>query len=227
MSLAPHLLPGSRKGYRFGNVEVRDHMQWDGLWDPYDNLAMGHCGEVCAQENDFTREAQDEYAITSYLRAQKAIQSGAFDRQVVPVNVKARRKEIKVERDEEPHSLDLERLGQLRPAFSLDGTITAANASSINDGAALLVLTSPQMCEKHGVQPIAKVLGHASYAHEPKYFTTAPVNSIRGVLRKVNLSPTDIDLYEINEAFSVVPMYAMSQLSLSTTWLMFTEVRLL
>ena len=133
----------------------------------------------------------------------------------MPVNVKARRKEIKVERDEEPHSLDLERLGQLRPAFSPDGTITAANASSINDGAALLVLTSRQMCEKHGVQPIAKVLGHASYAHEPKYFTTAPVNSIRGVLRKVNLSPTDIDLYEINEAFSVVPMYAMSQLSLS------------
>ena len=214
MTLAPHLLPGARAGYRFGKAEVLDHMQHDGLWDPYNDVPMGNCGEICAKEYSFTREQQDAFAIESYKRARLATENGFFKNEIVPVTIKNRKGEAIVETDEEPFSVDLEKLPKLRPAFDKDGTITAGNASSINDGAALVVLASEDALKKYDLKPLAKILGQASYAHAPQMFTTAPVHCIKKVLSKTNLSVSDIDLWEINEAFSVVPMAAMQELSI-------------
>jgi acetyl-CoA C-acetyltransferase len=214
MSLAPHLLMNSRTGYRYGSIEAKDSMQWDGLWDPYNNTAMGNCGEICAKEYGFTREAQDAFALQSYQRARKAVESGVFAEEIVAVQVADRKGTKSFELDEEPFAADLDRIGSLRPAFEKDGTITAANASSINDGAALLVLTSEEAAQKHELKPIARIVAQASYAQDPARFTTAPIGCIRRLLDKTGLKSRDIDIYEINEAFAVVAMAAVRDLDL-------------
>lgn len=214
MTLAPHLLPKARAGYRFGGAQVQDHMQFDGLWDPYNDVPMGNCGEICAKEYSFTREEQDSFSIESYKRARAATESGAFAKEIVPVTIKSRKGDVVVDKDEEPFSVDLDKLAKLRPAFDKEGTITAGNASSINDGAALVVLASEEAMKANGLTPIAKIVGQASYAHSPEMFTTAPVHCITKVLNKTGLKVEDIDLWEINEAFAVVTMAAMKELSI-------------
>lgn len=214
MSLAPHLLMNSRTGYRYGSIEAKDSMQWDGLWDPYNNTAMGNCGEICAKEYGFTRESQDAFALQSYQRARKAVESGVFAEEIIPVQVADKKGTKSFELDEEPFAADLDRIGSLRPAFEKDGTITAANASSINDGAAMLVLTSEEAAQKYELKPIARIVAQASYAQDPARFTTAPIGCIRRLLEKTNLKAKDIDIYEINEAFAVVAMAAIRDLDL-------------
>jgi acetyl-CoA C-acetyltransferase len=214
MSLAPHLLMNSRTGYRYGSIEAKDSMQWDGLWDPYNNTAMGNCGEICAKEYGFTREAQDAFALQSYQRARKAVESGMFAEEIVPVQVADKKGSKSFELDEEPFAADLDRIASLRPAFEKDGTITAANASSINDGAALLVLTSEEAAQKHELTPIARIVAQASYAQDPARFTTAPIGCIKRLLDKTSLKAKDIDIFEINEAFAVVAMAAIRDLDL-------------
>lgn len=217
MSLAPHLLPNSRNGYRFGSFEVKDSMQFDGLWDPYNNVPMGSCGETCAKEYGFTREMQDEFAFQSYQKARKAVESGLFANEVVPFVLQDKKGTRNFEIDEEPFSVDLDRIGGLRPAFAKDGTITAANASSINDGAALLVLTSEEAAQKYNLQPLGRIIAQSSHAQDPAYFTTAPISSMRKVLEKAQMKVSDIDLFEINEAFAVVTMAAQKDLELDPT----------
>jgi acetyl-CoA C-acetyltransferase len=214
MTLAPHLLMNSRAGYRFGAVEAKDHMQWDGLWDPYDNVAMGNCGEICANEYKFSRDAQDQYAISSYEKARNAIESGHFTKEIVPVEIKQKHETLLIEQDEEPFSINIERLKTLRPAFEKEGTITAGNASSINDGAALVGLCNEKFGTQKGLKPLARIIAQASHAQEPKWFTTAPIACIEKVLQKAGLKKDDIDLFEINEAFAVVPMAAIKTLGL-------------
>ncbi|MGE0173807.1 MAG: acetyl-CoA C-acyltransferase [Oligoflexales bacterium] len=214
MSLAPHLLQNSRNGFKFGSVEMKDSMQWDGLWDPYNDTSMGTCGEICAEQYGFTRKAQDEFALESYTRSRKAVESGIFAKETVPVEVTVGKKTTLVELDEEPFSVDLDRIPTLRPAFKQDGTVTAANASSINDGAALLVLTNSLTAKQRDLKPLAKITAQASYAHDPKMFTTAPIACIQKVLKKSGLTVNDIDYFEINEAFSVVTMAAIKDLGL-------------
>ncbi len=214
MSNAPHILPGSRAGYRFGSAQLLDSMQHDGLWDPYNDMAMGNCGEICAEAYGFSREDQDNFALESYKRSRKAVESGHFAKEVLPIDVKARKATECVELDEEPFSVDLDKLSVLRSAFKKDGTVTAGNASSINDGAALLVLMSKARAAALGIKPLAKIISQASFAHEPKMFTTAPVGCIKKLLEKTGMVPSDVDLFEINEAFSVVPMAAIRDLEL-------------
>lgn len=214
MTLAPHLLMNSRAGYKFGAVEAKDHMQWDGLWDPYGNVAMGNCGEICAKEYKFTREEQDAFAMESYARARTSWESGHFKNEVVAIEIASKKGSVLVDRDEEPFSVDLAKLPGLRPAFDKTGTITAGNASSINDGAALVVACAEEKAKDLGVKPLVRVVAQASHAQDPSWFTTAPVECIRKVLHKAKLSVSDIDLFEINEAFSVVPMAAMRDLEI-------------
>lgn len=214
MTLAPHLLPGSRSGFKFGSVEMKDHMQFDGLWDPYNNRAMGNFGDMCAKEFQFSREAQDQFAVQSYERARKAIDSGHFAKEIVPVEITGKKGTTVVDKDEQPHSVDLAKLGTLRPAFEKDGTVTAGNASSLSDGAALTVLMSAKTAKDKGLKPIAKIVAQASFAQDPAWFTTAPIECIRKALKKAGLKTTDIDLYEINEAFAVVTMAAIKELGL-------------
>ncbi|SMF72944.1 thiolase family protein [Pseudobacteriovorax antillogorgiicola] len=214
MTLAPHLLMNARAGYRFGSVEAKDSMQWDGLWDPYNDVAMGNCGEICAKEYKFSREDQDGFALESYTRARKAVESGVFAEEIVPVEVKQRKQTVTVEVDEEPFSVDLDKLPALRPAFDKEGSVTAGNASSINDGAALLVMTDLKTAQEKGLTPIARVVGQASFAHDPAHFTTAPIGCIKRLLKKTELSKDDIDLWEINEAFAVVTMAAMKDIGI-------------
>ena len=214
MSLAPHLLPNARKGYRFGSFEALDSMQFDGLFDPYSQQAMGTCGDLCAEKFQFTREQQDAFAEQSYSRSRQAVESGAFAKEIVPVAVTSRKKTTMVEVDEEPFSVDLAKLSGLRAAFSKTGTVTAGNASSINDGAALLVLMERAEAEAKGLKPLAKIIAQASYAHEPSWFTTAPIGCIQKLLDKSGLAVNDIDSFEINEAFAAVTMAAMAELKL-------------
>ena len=214
MSGAPHLLPGSRNGYKFGPVELRDHMQFDGLWDPYGNRAMGNYGDLCAKEKRFTREEQDDFAKLSYERARKAVETGHFAKEIVPVEIVSKKGTTVVDKDEQPFSVDLAKLATLRAAFEADGTVTAGNASSINDGAALTLLASPEAARRHNLKPIARIVAQASHAQDPAWFTTAPIECIRKVLKKANLTPRDIDLYEINEAFAVVTLAAIRDLEL-------------
>ncbi len=214
MSGAPHLLPGSRNGYKFGSVELKDHMQFDGLWDPYGNKAMGNFGDTCAKEYKFTREEQDQFARTSYERARAATQSGHFSKEIVPIELQSKKGSVLIDKDEQPHSVELDKLTTLRPAFEKDGTVTAGNASSINDGAALTVVVSQEALTKYNLKPVAKIVAQASHAQEPAWFTTAPVECIRKVLAKANLKVSDIDLFEINEAFGGVTMAAIKELSL-------------
>ena len=215
MTMAPHLLPDARAGYRFGSVEVKDHMQFDGLWDPYNNVPMGNCGELCAREYKFSREEQDKFALESYQRARSASESGRFKNEIVPVEVKTRKGVNVVDTDEEPFSVDLDKLPKLRAAFEKDGTVTAGNASSINDGAALLVLSSEKAATTNGLKPMAKIVAQASFAHDPQWFTTAPIGCMKKVLAKANLKIADIDIFEINEAFATVTMAAMRDFDLN------------
>lgn len=215
MSNAPYLLPEARNGFRMGNKQVIDSMVNDGLWDPYNQFHMGSAAELCVKEYKFSREEQDEFAISSYKKAQAAQEKGWFRGEISPVTITVKKDQISVETDEEPGKARFDKIPSLRPAFEKDGTITAANASKINDGGAALVLASEKTVKEKGLKPLAKILGHATFAQDPKWFTTAPVGAMKKVLNQLSLKPDQIDFYEINEAFSVVTMVAMKDLGLS------------
>jgi len=207
MSNVPYYLEKARTGYRMGDGKIVDGMIYDGLWDPYGNVHMGSCGDKCAAEYKFTRAQQDEYAIESFRRALSAQKEGQFDAEVEPVSVPSRKGDPeKVKLDEGPGKGDPTRFASLKPAFSKEGTVTAANASSINDGASALVLASEKAVAKHGLQPLARILGYGAAAQAPEWFTTAPAKAIDGTLAKLGLRKEEIDLFEINEAFAVVAM---------------------
>jgi acetyl-CoA C-acetyltransferase len=215
MSNAPYLLPKARAGYRMGHGQVVDHMFLDGLEDAYDKgRLMGTFAEDTAQHYQFTRAAQDDFAIVSLNRARAAIQSGSFKAEIVPVAVKTRKGEVTLERDEQPFKADIAKIPKLRPAFREGGTVTAANSSSISDGAAALVLMKCSQAERRGLKPLAVVHGHATHAQEPAWFTTAPVGALNTLLDKVGWSAGEVELYEINEAFAVVTLAAMRELDL-------------
>lgn len=214
MSLAPHLLENSRAGYRMGAVNLQDSMIKDGLWDPYNQYHMGNAAEICVREYKLSREEQDQFAIESYKKAQKATQEGAFQHEISPYMVASRKETLVIDRDEEPFRTQFEKIPTLKPAFEKEGTITAANASKINDGAAAHVLMSETAAKKHGIKPLAKIVTQAVFAHEPKYFTTAPVGAIKKALTQAGLTVGEIDLWEINEAFSVVTQVAMRDLKI-------------
>lgn len=215
MTNAPYLLPKARSGMRMGHGQVMDHMFLDGLEDAYDKgRLMGSFAEDCAGHYKFSREAQDEFAIQSLTRAKQAIDNGAFNSQVAAVTVKNRRGDVLVEQDEQPHNAKIDKIPKLKPAFAKDGTVTAANSSSISDGAAALVMMRKSEADKRGLQVLATVLGHSTHAHEPNWFTTAPVHAMRKLFEKLNCTQNDFDLYEVNEAFAVVTMAAMRELDL-------------
>jgi acetyl-CoA C-acetyltransferase len=207
MSLVPHYATGSRVGTKMGEWKLIDGMVHDGLWDPYNDFHMGRAAELCASECKFDREAQDAYATESYRRAQAAIADGHFKAEIVPVEIPQRRGDPKlVVEDEEPGRVSFDRIGTLKPAFQKDGTVTAANASSINDGAAAVVVMAAEEAKKRNLVPLAKIVAQASAAQKPEWFTTAPAISIRKALDKAKLATVDIDLFEINEAFAVVAL---------------------
>lgn len=214
MSNAPYLLPKARGGMRMGNQQVIDSMMHDGLTDAYAGGAMGVFADEIASEYQFTREAQDAYAIESVRRAKAAQESGGFDRELTPVTVKTRKGDIIVDEDEGPGKAMPDKIAKLRPAFTPDGTVTAANASSINDGAAAMVLMRRSQAEAGGHPVLAEIVSHAAHAHEPAKFTTAPVHAMRKALDKAGWETDDVELWEINEAFAVVPMIAMQELGL-------------
>ncbi len=210
MSNAPFLLPKARAGMRMGHGTVLDHMFFDGLEDAYDKgKLMGVFAEQCADEFSFTREAQDEFALRSLARARAATDDGSFRWEIAPVTVPARKGDVVIDRDEQPGKASPEKIPGLKPAFRPDGTVTAANSSSISDGAAALVLMRRSVAEKKGLKPLAIILGHATHAQEPGKFTTAPIAAIQKLLSKIGWTSKDVDLYEINEAFAVVTMAAM------------------
>lgn len=215
MSNAPYLLAKARAGYRLGHGELKDHMFLDGLEDAYERgQLMGCFAEATANHFQFTREQQDEYAINSLTRALKAQKSGAFEDEIVPVKIADRKGEVIVSRDESPDESKLAKITQLRPAFKADGTVTAANSSSISDGAASLILMTAAQAKKRSLRPLARIVAHASHAQAPQWFTTAPVDAIRKVLNKAGWHPAEVDLFEINEAFAIVAMAAITQLEL-------------
>ena len=214
MSNAPYLLPKARSGYRMGHGEVIDHMLKDGLQSPFDGKSMGCFADATASRYDFSRTQQDAFATESVRRAMQALQAGEFDVEVTPVTVKGRKGETVIARDETPGTCDVSKIGAMKPAFTKDGTVTAASSSSISDGAAALIVMSAQAAAERGLKPLARILGYASHAHEPEWFTTAPVGAIRKVLTQLNWRPHDADLYEINEAFAVVTMAAMRDIDI-------------
>ena len=215
MTNSPYILPKARAGMRMGHGKVMDHMFLDGLEDAYEKgLLMGCFAEATADKYAFTREQQDDFAITSLKRAQAAIESGAFRDEITPVTIKTRKGEVVVDTDEQPFNANIDKIPSLRPAFRGDGTVTAANSSSISDGGAALVLMSQSEAQLHGTRPIAVIQGHSTFAHEPAWFTTAPVSAIKNLLENLNWSADEVDLYEINEAFAVVTMAAMHDLGL-------------
>ncbi len=207
MSNAPYYLTRARGGYRMGNGEIIDGMIHDGLWDPYGNFHMGNAGDKCAREYKFSREAQDEYAKESFRRALAAQKEGLFTAEITPVNVPQKKGDaLLVKDDEGPPAGRPDKFASLKPAFAKDGTITAANASSINDGASALVLASEKAVKEHNLSPIARIVGYGGAAQEPEWFTTAPAAAIKNTLARLGLGVNDIDLWEINEAFAVVAM---------------------
>lgn len=215
MSMAPYLLPKAREGYRMGHAQMLDHMFFDGLQNPYDGNMMGHFAELCADKYEFSRKSQDAFAATSVTRAMSAIQSGAFQQEITPVEVSSRRNTEIIKQDEEPPRCRLDKIASLKPAFRREnGTVTAANASKISDGASMMVLASAESVHHHKLKPIAKIIGHYQFAHQPEWFTTAPVGAIKGLLEKTYWSAKDVDLWEINEAFAVVTMAAMQELNI-------------
>lgn len=218
MSNIPYYIPKARFGYKYGNGEIIDGLQKDGLWEVYNEFAMGNCGDHTAKELGITREEQDSYAIESYKRAQAAGQSGKFAVEIVPVPVPQRKGDpIMINEDEEYHNVNFDKIPTLRPVFSKDGTVTAANASTINDGAAALILMSKEKADALGIKPLAKVRGFADAAQDPLWFTTAPALAIPKAIEKAGLEASDIDFYEINEAFSVVAIANNKQLGLDPT----------
>ncbi|HAT9840319.1 TPA: acetyl-CoA C-acyltransferase [Legionella pneumophila subsp. pneumophila] len=216
MSNAPYLLSKARAGYRLGHGELKDHMFLDGLEDAYDKgQLMGCFAETTAKHLNFSREQQDEYALRSMNRALKAIENGAFREEIAPVTLTTRKGDVTIDVDEGPDAAKLAKITQLKPAFQADGTVTAANSSSISDGAASLILMSASNAEKRGIKPLAKIIAHASHSQAPQWFTTAPVDAIRKVMNKASWKQDDVDLFEINEAFAVVAMAAITQLELN------------
>jgi acetyl-CoA C-acetyltransferase len=215
MTNAPYLLPKARAGMRMGHGTIYDHMFLDGLEDAYDKgRLMGVFAEACADKYQFTREQQDVFALRSLSRARAAGEDGSFRWEIAPVTVVGRKGEVVVDRDEQPGKANPEKIPTLKPAFRPDGTVTAANSSSISDGAAALVLMRRSTAERLGVRPLALILDHATHAQEPGWFTTAPIGALQKLYAKVGWKPGDVDLYEINEAFAVVPMAAMQELGL-------------
>ncbi len=210
MSLAPHLVSSSRTGHKFGPSEMKDSMQWDGLWDVYSDRPMGNCAEECAKKYNFTREEQDAFSIDSFKKAQKAIEEGIFLDEISPVTLSSRKGDVVIDSDEGPFKANFEKIPKLRPAFEKEGTITAANASTINDGAAAVILGG----ENYKDQAKFKILGYASHAQNPTWFTTAPVEAMKKCSEKAGINLNDIDLFEINEAFAVVTMAAIKELEL-------------
>jgi acetyl-CoA C-acetyltransferase len=209
MSNAPYLLPGARGGLRLGHGRALDSLIHDGLWDVYEDAHMGSCAELCARDHGIDREAQDAFAARSYRRAQEATASGAARHEIVPVEVPGRKGRVHVvERDEGPDALDVERMPTLRPAFETNGTVTAANASTINDGAAALVVASRDAAGRHGLPVLATLRGWAGHAQAPAWFTTAPIGAMRALFARTGWSPDEVDRYEVNEAFAVVPIAA-------------------
>ena len=216
MSQAPYLAAGARDGLRLGHGKLIDSMIHDGLWDPYGDLHMGNCAETCAAEYKFSREEQDAYSAESYRRAREATEKGLFAEEIVPVQIPQKKGEpVAVDRDEEPYKADLSRIATLRPAFQKEGTVTAGNASKINDGAAALALTTAAEAARRGLKPLARVVAHSSLAQKPEWFTTAPAGAVRGVLERAGLKAADVDLWEVNEAFAVVALAFLRDLELS------------
>jgi acetyl-CoA C-acetyltransferase len=214
MSNAPYLLLKARQGYRMGHDKVYDHMYYDALLSPYDDQLMGCYADATAEKYSFTREQQDAFAAESVKRALTASDSGSFAKEITPVTVQDRQDSRSVERDETPYTCDIKKIPTLRAAFSKTGTVTAASSSSISDGAAAVLLMSGAAVEEHGTKPLARILAHASHAHAPEWFTTAPVTAIKSVLAKAGWQPADVDLFEINEAFACVTMAAMHDVGL-------------
>ncbi|UCH25565.1 MAG: thiolase family protein [Trueperaceae bacterium] len=215
MSRAPYLVPGAREGLRLGNRQLIDSMVYDGLWDVYSDRHMGSCAEMCAAKYNFSREQQDAFAVSSYERAQRAAQDGSFASEIVPVEVGDPKGDARfVREDEGPFKVDFDRLPSLRPAFEEGGTVTAANASTINDGAAALILTSEAFALDRGLPVIARIRGYAGHASAPEWFTTAPVAALRKLFERLSWRGDTVELFEINEAFSVVPMAAAQELDL-------------
>ena len=216
MTNAPYLLPGARGGLRLGDAKVVDSLIHDGLWDVYNDKHMGSCAELCATKYQFSRAEQDEFAARSYRRSQAATEDGTFAAEIVPVQVKGRKGEVTtVERDEGPYQVDFEKMPKLRPAFEQEGTVTAGNASTINDGAAALVVTSDEVARQRGLPVLATIEGYAAHGEQPEWFTTAPVGATRSLLGKLGWQPDEVDVYEVNEAFAVVPMALMKELDLA------------
>lgn len=213
MSQAPYFAPNARKGLRMGDGKLIDMMVWDGLWDPYNNVHMGNCGDLCAREMNYTREQIDDFASESYRRAIAAQAEGRFTEEIVPVVVPQRRGDpLVISADEEPSRSDHEKFHLLKPAFDKEGVTTAGNASSIDDGAAAMVLCSAAFAKKRKLKPLGRVVGYSVHAQDPMWFTTAPVEAVKKLLDKHNLKVSDIDLYEINEAFAVVAMVTADKL---------------
>jgi acetyl-CoA C-acetyltransferase len=214
MTNAPYLLPKARAGYRMGHQEVLDHMFFDGLQSPWDGQLMGCFAEATAGKYDFTRPAQDDFATESVRRAQAAVSSGAFSAEVAPVTAKTRKGESLVEKDETPSTLDPSKIPSLKPAFGKNGTVTAASSAGISDGAAAVVLARESLARANGLKPLARILGYTSFATDPEWFTLAPVGAIQKLLTRLKWQASDVDLYEINEAFAVVAMAAIKDLRL-------------
>lgn len=211
MTRAPYLIPQARFGYRYGHAQLLDHMQKDGLQDAYDDQSMGVHAEACATQFKFNREQQDQFALESLTRAQTATHNGAFDNEIIAVELPKE----KITLDEGPQRIKAEKIPLLRPAFIENGTITAANASSIADGAAAVTLTTATYATQLSITPIARIIGHYTYAHQPAWFTTAPIQAIKGLLTKINWSIESVDLFEINEAFACVTMAAIHELNIA------------
>lgn len=206
MTNSPYLLPKARSGYRMGHDKIIDSMIIDGLWDPYNNVHMGNCAEKCAKEYKITREMQDSFAAESYKRAQNAVKEGVFKDEIAPVTIAGRKGDVVIDTDEEPGRGDIAKLTSLRAAFEKDGTVTAGNASSLNDGAAAVVLMSADKAKALGLKPLARIVSQGQSSREPEWFTMAPADSMEKALKKANLKVSDIDLWEVNEAFSVVAL---------------------
>lgn len=212
MTNSPYAMPNARSGYRLGDGKIVDTMVSDGLWDIYTNQHMGSCADLCAKKNNVSRKDQDDFAIDSYKKAIAAIENGYFKDEIVPVKIPQKKGDpMIVDRDEEPFRVKFEKIPALSPSFNKDGTVTPANASSINDGGAALVVMSEAKAKELGCKPMAKIIAHATFSQEPEWFTTAPVGAIKRALEKAKLTVNDIDLFEINEAFSVVTMMAIRE----------------
>ena len=214
MTNAPYLLPKARRGYRMGHQQLVDHMFFDGLQDIYEGNMMGHYAEATSQKYGFSREEQDAFAIESVNRARRAVTDGSFAAEITPVTVSTRKGEVIVDEDEGPGNANIEKIPTLKAAFAKDGTVTAASSSSISDGAAALVIMRASEAERRGLEPLARIVGHSAFAHEPAWFTTAPVYALQSLQERLGWTPDDIDLYEINEAFACVTMAAMKDVGI-------------